>query len=364
LPHAQDLTATSRPFPRSRLGRAVAPSTRYRLTTRLRPNQYARTLTRFVLGEHQRSPIDVIHAHFGTAGAMLVDLRLTSGLPLVTTFYGVDASACLRNPRWNKPYARLFTAGDLFIVLSEQVCQRLIDAGAPGDRILVWNIGMDLAGFTALGRPQPTPEPSILCVARFVEKKGHPLLLDAFASLRAQRRAHLTLMGYGPLKRNIEQRVLELGLEHDVTIVDTTGRADFMTMFRAALSSHTVFALPSLTARDGDDEGGPALTAVYAQAAGMPVVVTAFPGAERSVVDRQTGMICDADAVSLRAALEEVIDDPQLAMRIGENASALVQREFDLDTQRGILHEIYARLISTSSANEEATQARPMAIPQ
>ncbi len=76
----------------------------------------------------------IVHAHFGMAGA---DVAEDCPRPLVTTFYGVDASACLRDPRWLDRYAPLFCNGARFIVLADAVSNRLTTHGVPSERIRV-----------------------------------------------------------------------------------------------------------------------------------------------------------------------------------------------------------------------------------
>ena len=63
-----------------------------------------------------------------------------------------------------------------------------------------------------------------------------------------------------------------------------------------------------------------ALTVVCAQATGMPVVVTPFAGAERSVIDRKTGLFCEYDPYALRDRLVELIEDHELGLEIGRAA--------------------------------------------
>jgi glycosyltransferase involved in cell wall biosynthesis len=99
--------------------------------------------------------------------------------------------------------------------------------------------------------------------------------------------------------------------------------------------------MPSTVAPDGDDEGGPALTVVCAQAAGVPVVVTPFPGAERSVIDRHSGLLCEYDPAGLRDRFIELIEDPELSATIGRGGANVVREEFSLETQVAALERIY-----------------------
>jgi colanic acid/amylovoran biosynthesis glycosyltransferase len=294
-------------------------------------------------GEMTRSRApDVIHAHFGMAGARFAAAAgKRSPAPLVTTFYGADVSQCLRDPRWLARYTRLFEIGSAFIVLTDSVVPRLVDAGCPSELIRVWNIGIDFSLYPRRDRQPSADSVRLLCAARFVEKKGHSTLLRAVARLRQETDVRLTLMGYGPLLPHILSLAEDLGLTPYIRVVDTSGRSDFDELFANALVNHDVFALPSTTATDGDDEGGPALTVVCAQASGMPVVVTRFAGAERSVAHGVTGRLCDDDPESLATELAALIDDPIGAHSIGRAGSEHVREAFSLDRQRAALDDIY-----------------------
>src|SRR5439155_20199831 len=140
-----------------------------------------------------------------------------------------------------------------------------------------------------------------LVAARFVEKKGHSYLFEAFDRLvRDGLDASLTMVGYGPDKEQIAMNVRRRGLSERVAIIDTQLAPNFVDIFRRALETHDIFVLPSTTSAAGDDEGGPALTMVCAQAAGLPVISTPFAGAERSVLEGVTGLFCrQDDAASL-----------------------------------------------------------------
>jgi glycosyltransferase involved in cell wall biosynthesis len=261
--------------------------------------------------------------------------------PLMTTFYGVDASAVLLDPRWKAGYQLLARRGNRFIVLADAVAERLVATGFPEERISVWNIGIDLAPFLAVDRPPRTGPFKVLCAARFVEKKGHRTLLDATSRLARTHEVRVTLVGYGPLREAIARQVEALGLAAAVRIVDTTEVADFTGLLARELAAHDAFVLASTTAPDGDDEGGPALTVVDAQAAGLPVIVTPFVGHERSVVDGETGIVVAEDAEALRAAMARLADDDDLSGALGRRGRAFVAGAFAVEGQNALLCEIY-----------------------
>src|SRR5712692_10016283 len=125
------------------------------------------------------SAAGLIHAHFGMMGYKSLGTKRKLELPMITTFYGVDASHCVRSPYWIPRFQRLFREGDLFIVLCDEVIDRLAAIGCPRDRMRVWDIGIPLEEYP-FRPPRPTQDARLLCVARFVEKKGHAVLLESY----------------------------------------------------------------------------------------------------------------------------------------------------------------------------------------
>lgn len=97
-------------------------------------------------------------------------------------------------------------------------------------------------------------------IGRFVEQKNHRFLIDVFAEVKKKKKnAKLVLIGQGPLREEIEQKVKDLGLEKDVFFLGQ--RSDTNKLY----SVFDVFCLPSLY------EGLP-VVGVEAQANGAPCV--------------------------------------------------------------------------------------------
>jgi glycosyltransferase involved in cell wall biosynthesis len=171
--------------------------------------------------------------------------------------------------------------------------------------------------------------------------------VEAFdAVVRAGIDARLTMIGYGPFRPAIEESIRRRNLTARVTIVDTELASSFSQVYRDALEAHDIFVLPSTTGVNGDDEGGPALTMVCAQAAGLPAISTPFPGAERSVVDGVTGLLCrQDDAGSLAGRMQWLAEHREAWNRIGKAGSDVVRANFSLEGQMSALLGIYQTVI-------------------
>lgn len=316
-----------------------------RIRDRLARPFFWRGFNRYCAVELARVGPAVLHLHFGTTAVRLLPMLQHNRSPAVVTFYGVDASAALRQRHWVDGYRALFKRVSRLIVLCEGVKRRFVDLGCSAEKLVVWNLPAGIEQYPYTER-RAGERVRFLIAARFAEKKGYRYLLEAFkALLEGGRKASLTIIGYGSMGPRLVQQIEAMGLSTSVTLIDTEARRDFPEIYRRALESHDIFILPSTTAANGDDEGGPALTMVCAQHSGLPVICTPFPGAEITVVDPETGLYCrQDDAFSLRERMEYLMDRPQLWAPMGKAGSERVASRFSVVGQMRRLTDLYESL--------------------
>lgn len=301
---------------------------------------------RFVTWHAKALRPDVLHAHFGTTGWKISRLADRLRIPLVVGFYGVDVSEVIRDARWQRRYQAMFRRATTIVVLCDAAAERLAALGCPSTKLRVWNHPLDLDAYE-FHYQRPRAPARLVIGARFVEKKGYPFLLEATADLvHGGRDITVTAVGHGPGWRHVADRAAELGLGGRFRLVDTADVHDFDRFYNGILHEHDIFVLPSTTARSGDDEGGPALSLVLAQAAGLPVICTPFAGAERSVIDDETGLLCSQDDKdSLASRIAYLIDHPEVGARLADNANQLVRRTFGLETAAVEMVAIYGEAV-------------------
>ena len=326
------------------VARRVVQRLRRRLTQPMRWRRFVD----FCVEAIEKHDVSVIHAHFGTTAARTVDILKRTGRPGVVSLYGVDASATLKDPRWRKSYRRMYDAYSRFLVLSEVVRDRLVADGCPAGKISVFNLPARIERYPYRERGTDGPV-RFITAARFVEKKGYDLLMPAFARLVEDGLdTTLTAIGYGTLKGRIERDIERLELQDRVRLHDTGPSGDFHEFFSSELDRHDIFVLPSVTAPDGDDEGGPSLCLVCAQAAGLPVVCTRFPGSEISVVEDVNGLYCEETEDSLFDTMRRLAKRPGDWTSMGGDGHRRVVEQFSEQTQNRILREIYTALAESS----------------
>ena len=153
-------------------------------------------------------------------------------------------------------------------------------------------MGVDLPAAPATEQPKATHTESLklLFVGRFAEKKGIKYLLEAMAQVQSQGIAvQLDLLGDGPLKEEIAQQVVALGLQQQVSFrgfVNGVEKSQY-------LQQADLFMLPSIVTDDGDAEGLP-VSLLEAMASGALCCATDESGAPDIVTDGVNALLCRA----------------------------------------------------------------------
>lgn len=271
---------------------------------------------------------DIVHCHFGTTAAVLALHRVLPSAPFIVSFYGADISQSLHDKAVLAAYKSIFEKAFLLHVLCEEAKIRLVALGCSPTKISIANLPVDLSAIPNIG-VESVGITRFLIPARFVEKKGHLILLKAYQRLvNAGFPVALTCFGYGPVEWLL-RAIDEFDLNDHVDVIDNRQTGDFITEYVSQLRKHDVVIAPSVRAANGDDEGGPALTLVMAQAAGKPVIASDFPGAERSVRDGYEGrVVASGDEVALYEAMVSLVGAETEWCRFGNAGRLNVSRDF------------------------------------
>jgi colanic acid/amylovoran biosynthesis glycosyltransferase len=288
----------------------------------------------------------LLHAHFGTLAVHLLRLRRRLGVPLVTTFYGYDAGSIPGLPGWRQWYDQLFAIGDRFLVEGSAFRRRLIELGCPAEKVTVQHLGVDLEKIPFQPRLLSAGEPvRLLMAASFREKKGHEYALRAFAAARRQLQRtpksppiELCLIGDGERRPRIEALIRELELGEVVTLLGPKPHAAFLD---EAMRCH-LFLSPSVTAADGDTEGGAPVGLIEASATGMPVLASWHADIPEVVRDGETGWLApERDVPALTTHLVALLQRPESWPAMGERGRRHVESEYNLRVQAQRLDSIY-----------------------
>ena len=293
----------------------------------------------FYAGILKREGVSLIHAHFGHQGARCLRARSGSGLPMLTSFYGADATQDARLPQWRRRYRRLFAAGEGFLVEGNAMKAQLVAIGCPEEKVRVHHLGVEVERIPFQERVAQDRVRFLICAA-FREKKGIPYALQALARARQLRifPFEVTLVGDGPQRREIEQWVDRLGWAGQVGFRGTRSYAQVLEeLARAHLLLQT-----SVTAASGDTEGGAPVILLDAQAAGVPVVATRHADIPEYVVDRVSGLLApEKDVEALADCIVQLVEAPQRWAAMGRAGRRHVETHYHAARQAARLEALY-----------------------
>ena len=287
----------------------------------------------------------ILHAHFGHVGYRSLKLKKRTGLPLLTTFYGFDMSMLPRRSSWQKAYQKLFLNGDLFLTEGPTMAQKLRQLGCPQDKILIQPIAIDLSKIQYRQRVWDGRSPMhILMAGRFVEKKGFVFAIRAFAQIAAQwPSVELRIIGDGPLYQELVAEISKFDLQSRVNLL---GVLDYDAYLAEADNAH-LFISPSVTAQNGDTEGGAPTTILEMQAAGLPILATYHADIPHIVKDGESALlVSERDVVGLANKLDWLLTNHPKWIDMGRIGCEYVLQMHNIDIEASRLENIYFNLIS------------------
>jgi glycosyltransferase involved in cell wall biosynthesis len=206
--------------------------------------------------------------------------------------------------------------------------------GLPPERLTVVFNGVDTDFFQPSPGGRPQGPPVLLSVGRLVADKDHNTLLGAFGQLSNRHpEAELWLVGNGPRRQFLEQKVRDLGLPGRVKFLP--GENDLRHFYHQAdlfVLSSQVEALPNVV--------------LEAMAAGLPVVATRVGGVAEAVVPEATGLLVfPRDVTGLAAALGRLLDEPDTRRTMGQQGRERVLEHFSFPAMVRRHEEVWARLL-------------------
>lgn len=296
----------------------------------------------------------LLHAHFGVDAVVAAPIARALGIPMVVTLHGYDIN--MHREAWENGKDRGFmrqyprrllelsaTPGIHFIAVSDAIKERAIAFGIPASKLTTCYIGIDMSKFAPGPIPLSARRPRVLFVGRLVEKKGCEYLLRAMQVVKRQvHGAELTILGDGELRADLERLSHQLGIGADFVGAVPPDRV------KAELDNARVLCLPSVHAADGDAEGF-GLVLLEAQAAGVPVVSSAFGGAKEGLLHGKSGYHFEERDVSVMAGnLAEILTDRDKAADMGLAGRQFVASHFDIHRCTEMLEACYDRIVRSS----------------
>ncbi len=298
----------------------------------------------------RRSGADAVHFHFAPWACANLNVTRGTRAKKFVTFYGLDVNYLPRhNPKLAARYPGMFKEVDGVFCEGPFMASEIRNLGCPAEKIHVQHLGVPLDDLPFQPRTWNPGEPlKLLIASSFVEKKGIPYALQAIARLAEDIPLQLTLIGDGlgfrgeGEKRKIMELINQTCLKEKTQLL---GYVPHEEMIRTALDHH-VFMSTSVTASQGDTEGGAPVAIIEMTASGMPIVASRHCDIPNVVLDGKTGLLADErDVEGILNNLKWLVDHPNEWQPMLIAGRKRVEEHFCCVKQGQKLAQLYRQLI-------------------
>jgi len=287
-----------------------------------------RTFARSICSQHDirkfkqtlTEDIDIVFSHgVGTAlSPVLFSVARKQGIPVVFKLPDLYRfrypEVDIREPDKVVEYFRivlqrrwLLKNVSLFLSPSKAAGQWLRDELGVNDCIVHRNPIM----YEPADRVQTNRSPfSVLFVGRLDGKKGVTTLVEALGRLHS-REWKAEIIGDGPERSQIEERIRQNGLEDRISLTGYKSHAEVKSHYRCA----DVTVLPSTIPETGG------LTILESFSQGTPAITTKLGGQQELVKHSETGFLFEpGSTLDLCSSLRKLLDSRELQERLSDNA--------------------------------------------
>jgi glycosyltransferase involved in cell wall biosynthesis len=260
------------------------------------------------------------------------DLYTQAYLPILPDAVGETAMKA-----YLPPFCR---ACDLVIAPSPGMAKVLRHFGVDS-RIEVIPNGVDLKPFqtrpTTSDRSRveiPIDAILLVYVGRLGPEKNITFLLRAFAGvIQAYKNTYLMLVGDGPERENLQDRVSDMGISQQVRftgMIPYKDLPDYLFMADAFVTASVTEVHP--------------LSVIEAMAAGLPVLGIQSPGVGDTVEDGVTGFLATEDIAAFTAKMMRMVMEHDLRKQMGHQ-SQLASANYSIEHTSKLLIQQYEQLV-------------------
>lgn len=320
-------------------------------------------LTRLFEKKVRELDIELIHVHHpAIVGNMALYLKKKYGLPVVFTYH----TRYEQYLHYVKPLERIERYTGVIEKYLEYFCRKcdMVIAPTPGireyllkrnptARVRVMPTGIPRSSFLPdfekvkmlQGRYRTDVDYLFLTVSRLAKEKNLIFQLEGLSLLkeRLQKKGrafrHL-IIGEGPQRKELEEKIRQLGLEENVVLAGNVPNQE-MKDYQAAADA---FLFTSKSETQG-------IVVLEAMAAGNPVVAVDATGVRDVVENGVNGFLCPENAADWADGVCRLLADPETYRAMSREA-CVIARQYSQESMSGLAESYYQEICGKTSTKK------------
>ena len=254
-------------------------------------------------------------------------------IPYATFAYGYEFLKFVNTPLIGRLLRKVYANAKAVVAISQFTRDQLAAFGADHCNVAVVYPGAISAaevsdGLLATTRQRFVLEGCrvILAVGRLIPRKGHMTLVRALPQvLERIPNIRVVIVGQGPTLPDLCREANKLNVREHVLFPGRLEDDEVAALYAVC----DLFVLPTRAGEGGQVEGF-GLVFTEAHAHGKPVIAGRSGGVPEAVLDGETGLVVEPDAPDVLAdAVIRLLENPELARRLGENGRRRVEEELN-----------------------------------
>lgn len=231
---------------------------------------------------------------------------------------------------------RVVRDAEFCVGISDEVVAFLANLQGSSNRVYLIRNGVYLDEFLPKVSHNGTTPYIILAVGRLIPKKGFDDLIQACALLKQSNDNWIcNIIGEGSEYKRLSKLIHSYDLQKQVILL---GLLEFGQVNKS-YSQADLLVMPSIVKPD-DVDGLPTVI-IEALAAGLPVIATQVAAIPELILHNKTGLLTPPNnPVLLYSAIQQLLSDNELGMRLGNAGRGKVQREYDIKKSVGQLNDL------------------------
>jgi len=282
---------------------------------------------------------DILHLHLPNPMAVLAYLASGYRGRVVSTYHGDSVRQKILGPMFEPLLHAAMRRSSAIITTSQNYLRSSPVLARHKERCHVIPLGIAIESFdhcdplAAAAIRQQYGDRLIVSVGRLVYYKGFEYLISAMTRVPGK----LLIIGEGPLRSKLGALASELGVAERVVFLGKIDHDRLVACYHAA----QVFVLASIARSEAFG-----IAQIEAMASGLPVVNTSLDtGVPFVSLHEQTGLtVPPGDSDQLAAAINRLLDNPELRATFGRAAALRAKQEFAVDVMAARTLSLYDRV--------------------